>query len=134
MRTPRSHRRTVRTLVVVGSLTLIGAFGTAGAAAVSARPSPAAADGTVKGLLGYEGGAYPGKFHRTSGVVDVAGPKSTITVSVPDSGRFTVHLAPATYELTGCGGTNDAQCGPAQKVKVASARTVHVKVPWALVP
>lgn len=90
--------------------------------------------GVIAGQLGYEGGAYPGKFHRTAGVVDVAGPKNASTVTVPASGRFTLAVTPGSYTLTGCGGTNDKQCGPPQDVTVKAQKTSHVQVPWLLAP
>lgn len=91
-------------------------------------------DGTIAGQLGYEGGAYPGTFHPTAGLVMVAGPKMERTVSVPGSGDFTISLSPGRYKLTGCGGTNDTQCGPSQKVTVRPGKTVQVQIAWLLAP
>lgn len=91
-------------------------------------------DGTIAGELGYEGGAYPGRFHPTAGLVRIAGPKLTQTIDVGPSGKFSAVEPPAKYTLVGCGGTDDAQCGPTVPVTVKAGKTVHVKVPWALVP
>lgn len=93
-----------------------------------------AADGTITGQLGYEGGAYPGGFHPTAGVVQIAGAGLTELQNVPKSGDFTVHVVPARYTLTGCSGTNDTQCGQPMHVKVKTGRTKLVQVVWLLAP
>jgi hypothetical protein len=100
----------------------------AGSAGASTR------HGVIAGQLGYEGGAYPGRFHPTAGVVDVTGPRNAGTVTVPGSGRFTLDVPPGSYTLTGCGGTKDKQCGPPQDVTVKAQKTSHVQVPWLLAP
>lgn len=114
---------------ILGAASGVGVAGAQVAAVHTASP-----DGVIAGELGYEGGAYPGKFHPTAGLVRVAGPKLSQTVEVGPTGRFSVVEPPAKYTLVGCGGTDDSQCGPAVHVTVKAGRTVHVKVPWALVP
>jgi len=91
-------------------------------------------DGTITGQLGFEGGPAPGGFHPTAGLVKVAGSKTIELVKVPESGNFTVHVKPGGYALTGCGGTQDNQCGPRQDVTVKAGATTHVQVVWALAP
>ena len=99
-----------------------------------AAASPLTSHGVISGQLGYEGGAYPGTFHPTAGLVKFAGPQKVGPVKVPKSGDFTVHVIPGHYTLTGCSGTNDKQCGPPQQVTVKARTTSRVQVPWLLAP
>lgn len=91
-------------------------------------------DGVIAGELGFEGGPSPGGFHPTAGRVDIAGPKLTRAVDVPSSGKFSAVVPAGRYTLIGCGGTQDEQCGPSQKVTVHAGATKHVRVVWLLAP
>jgi hypothetical protein len=103
-------------------------------AATGATATASTPRGVITGQLGYEGGAYPGLFHPTAGVVKFVGSKSFGRVKVPKSGDFTVDVAPGQYTLTGCGGTKNRQCGPSEQVIVKTRTTTHVQVPWLLAP
>jgi hypothetical protein len=100
-------------------------------ASAAAGPAP---HGVISGQLGYEGGAYPGRFHPTAGLVKFAGPQKVGPVKVPKSGNFTVHVVPGDYTLTGCSGTKDSQCGSPQDVTVKAGKTRHVQVVWLMAP
>jgi hypothetical protein len=121
----------IRRLILVTALAT-GLFISSAASGATATPSTPR--GVVTGQLGYEGGAYPGLFHPTAGVVKFEGPQSPQRVKVPESGDFTVDVVPGHYTLTGCGGTKNRQCGPSEQVIVRSRATTHVQVPWLLAP
>jgi len=120
-------------LVLSAVVVVVGpSVGSAAAARALVATTP---HGTIAGQLGFEGGAYPGGFHATAGVVKVTdGPHKVKPVTVPESGEFTVHVVPGTYTLTGCGGTKDKQCGPPQSITVEAGATIHVQVVWLLAP
>jgi hypothetical protein len=103
-------------------------------AGVAAATPLMTSHGAIVGQLGYEGGAYPGGFHPTAGLVKFTGPQKVAPVKVPQSGDFSVHVVPGDYTLTGCGGTKNKQCGPPQQVTVKARATTHVQVPWLLAP
>jgi hypothetical protein len=90
--------------------------------------------GVIRGVLGMEGGAYPGTLRPTAGTVEVTRGAVDRTITVGKSGHFSVLLNPGKWTVTGCGGTDDSQCGPAQVVKVTQDHTVHIKLPWLLAP
>jgi hypothetical protein len=100
-------------------------------ASATASPAP---HGVISGQLGFEGGAYPGRFHPTAGLVKFAGPQKVGPVKVPKSGDFTVHVVPGDYTLTGCSGTKNRQCGSPQDVTVKAGKTRHVQVVWLMAP
>jgi hypothetical protein len=90
--------------------------------------------GVIAGQLGFEGGAYPGGFHPTAGLVKFVGPEKVRPIKVPESGDFTMRVVPGVYTLTGCGGTRNRQCGPPQQVTVKTRTTSRVQVAWLLAP
>jgi hypothetical protein len=129
----RMVRKVASGVVLVAAAVAI-AFGPVPTTAAVAAAAPTTSHGVISGHLGYEGGAYPGRFHPTAGVVTFAGPQKVSPVQVPQSGHFTVHVVPGDYTLTGCGGTKNKQCGPPQQVTVKARATSHVHVPWLLAP
>jgi len=106
---------------------------TAGSAEGSA-PSPAA-DGRIAGELGVVGGAYPGGFHPTSGIVEFAFRSHPLVLveSVGRAGHFTVWLPAGTYTVTGCGASS-TQCSPAVTVRLRPGGVDHLQLVWAQVP
>lgn len=129
------RRMALRLASVVVLATVAGvALGAVPTTVVAAANPSATSHGVISGQLGFEGGAYPGRFHPTAGLVKFAGPQKVEPVKVPESGDFTVHVAPGDYTLTGCGGTKNRQCGPPQQVTVKARATSHVQVPWLLAP
>jgi hypothetical protein len=119
-------------LTMVATTVALGAVNTT--TAVAAGSPSTSPHGVISGRLGFEGGAYPGRFHPTAGLVKFSGPQKVGPVKVPKSGDFTVRVVPGDYTLTGCGGTKDKQCGPPQQVTVKARTTRHVHVPWLLAP
>jgi hypothetical protein len=136
MRTRRSTRLGLVQAVSYGSVVLLAlalSFSTDTAFAIATSPT-AHSRGAIAGQLGIEGGPCCVDLHPTAGLVKVAGPESVRAVKVPKSGDFTIHVAPGSYTLTGCGGTKDKQCGPAQDVTVQAGTTTQVQVVWLLAP
>jgi len=117
-------------LALVAALTATFALGSSTAWAAA---GPSGSHGVISGQLGYEGGAYPGLFHATAGIVKVKGPDGNGRVKVPASG-FSMRVAPGHYVLTGCSGTRNKQCGPPDPVTVKAGKTSHVEVVWLLAP
>jgi hypothetical protein len=124
----------VASAVVLATVATSLALGAVTTTAAVAAASPVTSHGVITGQLGYEGGAYPGGFHPTAGVVRFAGPQKVGPVKVPKSGHFTVPVEPGVYKLTGCSGTKNRQCGLPEKVTVKARTTRHVKVIWLLAP
>ena len=130
----RPMARRVVAGVVVATAAAALALGPVDTSATVAAASPMSPHGVISGQLGYEGGAYPGGFHPTAGLVKFVGPQTVGTVKVPESGDFTVDVVPGDYTLTGCSGTKNRQCGPPQQVTVKAHTTRHVRVVWLLAP
>lgn len=130
------HRMAIRVAsgVVLATAAATIAFGVVNTTAALAGASPLTPHGVIAGQLGFEGGAYPGGFHPTAGLVKFVGPQKVGPVKVPESGAFTVHVVPGDYTLTGCSGTKNRQCGPPQQVAVKARTTSRVQVVWLLAP
>jgi hypothetical protein len=130
------HRMAIRLApgVVLATAIATIAFGAVGTNAAIAEASTSTPHGVIAGQLGFEGGAYPGGFHPTAGLVKFKGPQKVGPVKVPDSGNFTVHAVPGDYTLTGCSGTKNRQCGSPQQVIVKARKTSRVQVVWLLAP
>ncbi len=130
-RTESARGERVHRLILAVALATAISFSTATAVAAQTPVTP---HGVIAGQLGYEGGAYPGGFQPTAGVVKFVGPQRVGRVKVPDSGSFTVDVVPGIYTLTGCGGTKDRQCGSPQDVTVKAQKTSRVEVVWLRAP
>ncbi len=120
---------------LLAALLALGALGLQAAPAGAVTPYR----GLLAGQLGYEGGAYPGGFHPTSGTVDVAfrSPPLVLVKSVGPNGRFAIPLNPGTYTVIGCGpsasgGTH--QCSRPRTVTIRSGQIDLIRLVWALVP
>lgn len=98
---------------------------------VSAVPTN---QGVIRGVIGVEGGAYPGTLRPTSGTVEFTKGSVDRTINVGMSGHFSISLNPGKWTATACGGTNNSQCGPAKVINVTQDHTNHVKLPWLLAP
>ncbi len=99
----------------------------------------APAKGTVAGQIGYEGGAFPGGFHPTSGSVKIVAATASASkvLEVGNSGNFKVLLAPGKYTFIGCAQAHAVQCaqkGLWQKVTVKSGSTQSVQLVTFLAP
>jgi hypothetical protein len=116
-------------------------------AAVGLQSAPASVGAAVPqvkqadlvGVLGYEGGAFPGKFHPTSGTVDVAfsNPPITLVKQVGPTGHFNIPLPPGRYTVVGCGPSSSGgqgTCGQPKIVKLSSGEVDHIRLVWAMVP
>jgi hypothetical protein len=130
----RRMTRRVASGVMLATAAAAIALGAVSTTAAEGAARPLTTHGVISGRLGYEGGAYPGRFHPTAGLVKVAGPQKVGPIKVPVSGHFSVPVVPGDYTLTGCGGTKNKQCGPPQQVTVKARGTSHVQVPWLLAP
>jgi hypothetical protein len=124
------QKRGVRRLLL--AMAVATGFFLSTATAVAA--TPATRLGIITGQLGYEGGAYPGGFRPSPGVIKFVGPQKVRPVKVPTSGDFTVHVVPGHYTLTGCSGTRNRQCGTPQPVTAKAHTTSHVQVVWLRAP
>lgn len=94
----------------------------------------------LKGLLGYEGGPYPGRFHPTAGTVQVryANPPLVVQHKVGKSGDFKFTLSSGTYTVIGCGpsssGGSSSQCSKPKTVKLRPGEVDHIRLVWAYAP
>ncbi len=92
------------------------------------------------GELGYEGGAYPGGFHPTSGSVEVEFDSLPIVLekNVGKSGHFKIELSPGKYTVIGCGpsttGTPSSLCSQPRTLSLVAGEVDHIKLIWAFVP
>jgi hypothetical protein len=114
---------------------------------IAFQVAPAQATGSkgqsaLVGKLGYEGGAFPGKFHPTAGsvVVNFDGPTPlSLEKHVGSSGHFRIKLPAGQYTVIGCGpsasGTAPSgQCSKPVNVTLTSGEVDHIKLVWAMVP
>jgi len=92
------------------------------------------------GELGYEGGAYPGGFHPTSGTVQVDFTSHPLVIEkhVGSSGSFHFTLAPGSYTVIGCGpaesGTSTNRCSKPKNVHLIAGQVHHLKLVWLEAP
>jgi hypothetical protein len=94
------------------------------------------------GRLGYEGGAFPDKFHPTAGSVEVEFDSVTplsLEHRVGPSGHFTIALPAGTYTVIGCGpsasgSTATGLCGQPVNLTLTPGEVHHIKLVWALAP
>jgi hypothetical protein len=94
------------------------------------------------GKLGYEGGAYPDKFHPTAGSVEVEFDSVTplsLVHRVGPSGHFEISLPAGEYTVIGCGpatsgGTAGGQCGKPVNLTLTPGEIDHIKLVWAYTP
>jgi hypothetical protein len=112
-------------------------------AAVGLLAAPAGAATTPRsalvGELGYEGGAYPGRFHPTAGTVEVVFENVPLVLvkSVGPSGMFAIPLGPGTYSVVGCGPSSSGvshQCSRAKTIVLRPGEVDHIRLIWAYVP
>jgi hypothetical protein len=126
----------LRKLALALSATVPAVFGVA----VGPAHAAPAAQALLKGKLGYEGGAFPNKFHPTAGVVDVEfqNPPLVLQKQVGSSGHFKMPLGPGTYTVIGCGpganGGSNGECSKPQTVTLQAGEVDHVTLIWAHVP
>jgi hypothetical protein len=94
------------------------------------------------GKLGFEGGAYPGKFHPTAGTVEVEFDgltPLTLVRQVGPSGHFEIPLPAGMYTVIGCGpsspsGASSSPCSKPVNLTLSSGEVDHIKLVWALAP
>jgi hypothetical protein len=115
------------------------------AAVVGLEAAPAHAAPSVKrallvGELGIEGGAYPGAFRPTAGLVEVEfnGLPLVIEKKVGRSGQFRIPLGPGSYTVIGCGpdpsGSGNRLCGVPETLTLAPGEVDFIELVWAYVP
>jgi len=125
-----------RAAVVIAAVT----FAWMGPVAVAQAATVTSHEAVLTGELGYEGGAYPGKFHPTSGTVEVEFYSQPLVIEqhVGNSGHFRITLAPGKYTVIGCGpsasGSTQGQCSKPKNVTLSSGEVLFVKLVWAMVP
>ena len=111
--------------------------------AVPAHAAPTtSSQAQLVGKLGYEGGAFPGKFHPTAGSVEVefdSVTPITLVHRVGPSGRFRISLSAGKYTVIGCGpssssGATQGPCGQPVNITLTPGEVDHVKLVWAMVP
>jgi hypothetical protein len=119
-----------------------------GIAMVSLQTGPAhaatatASQAALVGKLGYEGGAYPDKFHPTAGSVEVEFDSVTplsLEHRVGPSGQFKISLPAGMYTVIGCGpaasgGTAGGTCGRPVNLTLTRGDVDHIKLVWAYAP
>ncbi len=114
--------------VFAGLIAPVGAY---------AHTSPKPAYGTVTGQVGYEGGAFPGGFHATTGSVKISNASSVRVVEVPTVAGFSVALSPGAYTFVGCAGAHATQCPVSflwQTIVVKAGSTQTVQLVTFLAP
>ncbi len=111
------------------------------AGSAGAQPVPPPPPAQIVGHLGYEGGAYPGGFHRTSGTVEVIFDGDTplaLVKKVGPSGKFDFKLGAGKYTLIGCGPSSSqgstGTCGKPVTVSLVNGEVDHIRLVWAEVP
>jgi hypothetical protein len=129
--------------VALATSTILVASSVAAAQGVTV-PKPV--DATLVGHLGYEGGAYPGGFHPTAGVVDVSFHFLPLVLvsTVGRSGKFSIRLAPGTYTVSGCetpvSGSSahpaltTGPCSTPITLTLKAGQVKHLRLIWAYVP
>jgi hypothetical protein len=100
---------------------------------------PTSSQAHLVGVLGYEGGPYPGGFHPSAGSVEVgySNPPLILDKRVGQSGHFRIALGPGTYSVVGCGprsGSGEQTCGKAKTIRLTPGQTEHVRVIWMYAP
>jgi hypothetical protein len=119
-----------------------GSIGILALQAAPAQGSASKAQAELVGKLGYEGGAFPPKFHPTAGtvVVNFDGPTPlTLVKHVGSSGHFSITLPAGQYTVSGCGpsasGTaSSGQCSKPVEITLTSGEVDHLRLVWAMVP
>jgi hypothetical protein len=120
----------------------VGAISVLGLQAAPAQASTngsAAARSALVGVLGYEGGPYPGGFHPTSGTVDVEFTNVPLVLSkqVGSSGHFRISLGPGSYTVIGCGpssSSGQSTCSKGQNITLKTGEVDHIRLVWAYAP
>jgi hypothetical protein len=117
----------------------MAAVGLQTAPAQASATTPQAQQALLVGVLGYEGGAFPGGFHPTAGTVDVAfsNPPIVLIKHVGPSGHFKIPLAPGSYTVTGCGPSSSGGhgiCGRSKNITLSPGEVDHIRLIWAFVP
>lgn len=125
--------------VAVASLSAMAVIGLRSTPAQVAAATPRAPQALLVGVLGYEGGAPPGIFHRTSGTVYVsaANPPITIAQHVGASGHFRISLGAGSYTAIGCGPSSSGgqgTCGKPKNFTLSAGEVHHIRLVWAMVP
>ena len=109
-------------------------------AAEAATVTPATHEAVLAGELGYDGGAYPGRFHPTSGTVEVEFYSQPLVLEqdVGSSGHFRITLASGKYAVIGCGpsssGSSQGECSMPKNVTLSSGEVKTIRLVWARVP
>jgi len=110
------------------------------ASAQAATVTSTSHEAVLAGELGYEGGAYPGGFHPTSGTVEVEFYSQPLVLEqhVGSSGHFHITLAPGKYTVIGCGPsastTSPGECSNPKNFTLSSGEVKNIRLVWALVP
>jgi hypothetical protein len=117
----------------------VSALGLQAAPALAGTDGPTAGEAALAGVLGYEGGAYPGGFHPTSGSVEVEFtlPPLILLKQVGPTGHFRIPLGAGTYTVIGCGpssGGGHPICGRPLNITLKAGEVDHVRLVWAMVP
>jgi hypothetical protein len=115
-----------------GSITVIGLQ-----AAPAIAKTSAGANSAIVGELGVEGGAYPGGFRPTAGIVEVEFNSLPLALvqHVGKSGKFDIKLSAGSYTVFGCGPKNSGnQCSQAQEINLASGEVDHIQLVWEYLP
>ena len=128
-----------RNLSIAASLSVMAAVGLQSAPAHVGAAQPHEQQALLAGVLGYEGGAYPGRFHPTAGTVDVefSNPPITFVKQVGPSGHFKIPLSPGRYIVVGCGPSSSGGqglCGRPKHVTLSAGEVDHIRLIWAMVP
>ena len=113
-----------------GSVAVVGLLAASPGAATAAGQRSA-----IVGQLGYEGGAYPGGFHPTSGTVEVEFNNQPLVLEkhVGKSGNFHIKLSPGGYTVIGCG-PSGSQCSQPQNITLTRGEVDHIQLVWAYTP
>lgn len=109
-------------LLIVGGLSVLLTF----------RASTPHYHPSVEGQLLISGGPAPGKSRPSEGEVSARNESGqSYAVSVPATGKFTLHLPAGTYSLTGSSpqfGNGQYKCLAQQKVTVSKGKSTHEDV------
>jgi hypothetical protein len=121
------------------SLGTISAFGMQAAPAMASAVGPGAGRSALVGVLGFEGGPYPGGFHPTSGSVEVEFTNVPLVLleEVGPTGHFRINLGPGSYTVIGCGPSSSggqSTCGKPQDVTLKAGEVDHIRLIWAYAP
>ena len=117
-----------RLVVITLSLLVVGAL----SVVLTLRASAPHYHASVNGQLLISGGPAPGTPRPSDGEVTARNAMGqSFAVSVPATGKFTVHLPAGTYSLTGSSpqfGGGRYTCTAQREVKVSKGKSAHENV------